>query len=338
MVAPQRRGTVRTRRRRLAALAALAALPLLPQRAAAQGGPPLFRPGRPVKLISPLLAGGATDAIARPIAQKLSDLWGQPVVVENRPGGGTVIGTLAVVQAPPDGHTFGIVISALTINPSLRADLPYDTYRDITPITQVGSVTSALVAHHSLTADTVEELIKLAKAKPGALSYASLGVGTGGHITGELLKARRGLDIAHIPFAGSSAAYRELLPGRVQMGFVVLESALPHIRSGKLKVLALTDIRRNKLHPQYPLIGETVPGLGYEGIFGFIGPRGLATETLKALHADIVRVLADPEIRQQLERQSMDVDASSPTEFAAVIRRDVDYWRAAVQASGANVN
>ncbi|WP_279343770.1 tripartite tricarboxylate transporter substrate-binding protein [Variovorax terrae] len=209
--------------------------------ASAQGGAPAFRPNRPVRLISPLLAGGATDAIVRPIALRLAELWGQSVVVENRPGGGTIIGTQAVVQAPPDGHTFGVVISALTINPSLRSDLPYDTFKDITPLSQIGNITGALVAHPSFEGNSVEELIALARAAPGKISYASLGVGTAAHVTAELLKVRKGIDMVHIPYAGSSAAYRELLPGRVPIGFVVLESALPHVKAGKLNQGAGAD-------------------------------------------------------------------------------------------------
>lgn len=296
-----------------------------------------FKPTRPVKLISPLLAGGATDAIVRPIALRLAELWGQPVVVENRPGGGTIIGTQAVTQAAPDGHTFGVTISALTINPSLRSDLPYDTFKDITPITQIGRITSALVAHPSFPANNVKELIAEAKARPGSISWASLGVGTAGHITGELLRKRAGIDIVHVPFAGSSAAYREILPGRISVGFVVLESALPHVKAGKLKILAITDPQRSKLHPQVPVIGETMPGLGYEGVFGFIAPAGLPPETLKAMHADIVKVLAEPDVRKRLEEQSMDMVASTPVEFSLVIRREVDNWKQAVKESGADV-
>ncbi len=316
-------------------LGALAALPLL---ARAQGSDPAFRPTRPVRLISPLLAGGATDAIVRPIAQRLSEVWGQPVVVDNRPGGGTVIGTHAVVQAAPDGHTFGVAISAITVNPSLRNDLPYDTFKDISYITQIGNVTSVLVAHPGFEANTVEELIALAKAKPGSISYASLGVGTAAHITGELLKVRRGIDMVHVPYSGSSAAYRELLPGRIPIGFVVLESALPHIKAGKLKVLAITDRRRNKLHPSYPTLEETVPGLGYDSVFGFIGPRGMAPDLLRAMSTDIVRVLNEPTVRGHLEHQSMGMVASTPAEFAAVVQRDVEHWKKSVKESGAHVN
>lgn len=321
------------RRALLKGAAALAAAFSLP--ASAQSA---FRPTRPVKLVSPLLAGGATDAIVRPIALKLGELWGQPVVVENHPGGGTVIGTQNVVNAAPDGHTFGVAISALTINPSLRNDLPYDTFKDVTPIAHIGNVSGALVAHPSFPANTVAELVALAKAKPGTISWASLGVGTGGHITGELLRKRAGIDIVHIPFNGSSAAYRDILPGRVPVGFVVLESALPHVKSGKLKLLALSDRQRNKLHPQLPTIAETVPGVGFESVFGFIGPRGLPAETAKAMHADVAKVLAEADVRKRLEEQSMDIVAGTPGEFATVIRREVDFWKQAVKESGAHVN
>jgi tripartite-type tricarboxylate transporter receptor subunit TctC len=321
------------RRELLAALGALAATgAAMPARAQS------FKPTRPVRLINPLQAGGATDAIIRPIALKLGELWGQPVVVENKPGGGTIVGTQAVAQAPADGHTFGVVISSLTINPSLRTDLPYDTFKDLTPVTQIGTVTSVVVAHPSLEANNIAELITLAKAKPGALSWASLGIGTAGHITGELLAKRAGIQVTHVPFAGSSGAYRELLPGRVQYGFVVLESALPHLKAGKLKLLAIADHQRNKQFPQVQVLDDTIKGLSYEGIFGLVAPGGLPADILKGLRADIVKVLAEPEIRQQLDRQSMDVVASSPQEFAAAIRREVEHWKSAVKESGASVN
>jgi tripartite-type tricarboxylate transporter receptor subunit TctC len=316
-------------------LGAMAATPLASM---AQGTEPAFRPVRPVRMISPLLAGGATDAVVRPIAQRLSEIWGQPVVVDNRPGGGTVIGTQAVVQATPDGHTLGVAISSITVNPALRNDLPYDTFKDISYITQIGNISGVLVAHPGFEANTVEELVAQAKARPGAISYASLGVGTAAHITAELLKVRRGIDMVHVPYSGSAAAYRELLPGRIPVGFVVLESALPHIKAGKLKVLALTDRRRNKLHPQYPTLEESVAGLGYDSVFGFIGPKGMPPELARNISTDILRVLNEPTIRGHLEQQSMAMVASGPAEFATVVQRDLEYWKKAVKESGAQVN
>jgi tripartite-type tricarboxylate transporter receptor subunit TctC len=323
------------RRTLLSAFAAAAVTAALPVRA--QGAAAAFRPGRPVRILSPQQAGGSTDAILRPLAQKLSELWGQPVVVDNRPGGGSIIATQAVVQAPPDGHTLGLAINSLTINPSLRDDLPYDTLRDLTPITQIGSTTVALVAHASLGVNTLDEFIALARARPGAISWASLGIGTGGHITGELLARRAGLQVVHVPFQGSSGAYRELLPGRVQAGFVVLDSALPHLQAGTLKLLAVTDPRRHQRFPQVPTLGEAFAGLSYEGIFGIVGPARMPPALVQQLHADITGVLRRPEVLEQLQAQSMDVLASTPEEFGAAIRREVEHWRGAVRASGAQV-
>ena len=324
------------RRRFLLASIAGAALPLGSARA--QSVDTAFRPTHPVRIISPQQAGGSTDAIVRPLAQKLAELWGQSVIVDNRPGGGTIIATQAVIAAPPDGHTIGLAINTLTINPSLRNDLPYDTLKDIAPITQVGSVTIALVVHPSLGVSLLSEFIALAKARPGSISWASLGVGTGGHITGELLAKRAGIRVVHVPFAGSASAYRELLPGRVQAAFVVLESAVPHVNAGALRLLAVTDPRRNRQHPQIPTLDEQYKGLSYEGIFGFFAPAGTPPEIVRAIHADIVRVVNDPSVRTKLEQQSMDVIASSPAEFTQAIRREIEHWKNAVVESGAQIS
>jgi tripartite-type tricarboxylate transporter receptor subunit TctC len=233
--------------------------------------------------------------------------------------------------------TASVLIATPKVWPS-GADLPYDTFKDISYITQIGNISGGLVAHPGFEPNTIPELIALAKAKPGSISYASLGVGTAAHITAELLKVRRGLDMVHVPYTGSSAAYRELLPGRIPIGLVVLESALPHLKAGKLKMLALTDRQRNKLHPQYPIIDESVPGLGYDSVFGFIGPRGMPADLLNRMSADIVRVLNEPAVRGHLEQQSMEMVASTPAEFSAVVQRDVAYWKSAVKESGAQIS
>ena len=299
---------------------------------------PAFRPIRPVRILSPQQPGGSTDAVLRPLALRLSELWGQPVLVDNRPGGGSIIATQAVVQAPPDGHTLGLAINSLTINPSLREDLPYDTLRDLTPITQIASATIALVAHPSLGVSTVPEFVALAKAKPGTISWASLGMGTGGHITGELLRKRAGIEVVHVPFSGSSGAYRELLPGRVHAAFVVLDSALPHVQAGKLRLLAVCDPRRHPHFPQVPSLQESYPGLAYESLLGLVGPAGMPPELVQQLFTDIRGVLGEPALRGQLERQSLEVLASTPAEFAALLRSEIAHWRSAVKESGAQVN
>ena len=322
-----------SRRALLALLGASAASPFA--RAEAAGA---FRPTRPVRILSPQQPGGSTDAVLRPLAQKLAELWGQPVLVDNRPGGGSLIATQAVVQAPPDGHTLGLAINALTINPSLRQDLPYDTLRDITPLTQIGNATIAFVVHPSLGVATLPEFVALARAKPGTLSWASLGIGTGGHITGELLCRRAGIQAVHVPFSGSSGAYRELLPGRVHAAFVVLESAVPHLQAGSLKLLAVSDPARNPRFPDVPSLDESYPGLTYESLLGLFGPARMSPEMVQQLHADLRTALRDPVVREQLDRQSIAVIASTPAEFAAVLRREIEHWRGAVRESGARLN
>lgn len=319
-----------TRRTLLAGLAAGALAPAVRAQS--------FLARRPVKIISPQQAGGSTDAVLRPLAERLSQVWGQPVIVENRPGGGSIIATHAVVQSPPDGHTLGLAINSLTINPSLRKDLPYDTLRDLSPIIQIGSTTVALVVHPSLGVGTLEEFIAYAKGRPGVILWASLGVGTGGHITGELLRKRAGLRMVHVPFSGSSSALRELLPGRVHAAFVVLDSAMPHLQAGSLKLLAVADPRRNRRFPDTPSLEESFPGMGYDGIFGLVGPARMPPVLTQALWNDIAGVLNDPEMRQQLEHQFMDVLASSPADFAGTIARGILHWRGAVLESGASVS
>lgn len=315
----------------------LAALGGLALGARAQSAAPAFRPTRAVRIVSPQQPGGSTDAVLRPLADRLAQLWGQPVVLDHKPGGGSIIATHAVVQSAPDGHTLGLAINSLTINPSLRNDLPYDTLKDLTPITQIGSTTVALVAHPSLGVSTLAEYIALARARPGSVSWASLGIGTGGHITGELLARRAGFQAVHVPFAGSSSAFRELLPGRVQAAFVVLDTAVPHIQSRHLKLLAVADPRRNRQFPQVPTLDESFPGLGYDGIFGIVGPARMPEPLVQQLHADIAGVLREPAIAQQLARQHMDVLASTPADFAAAIAREIAHWHDAVKESGAQV-
>ena len=264
-----------------------------------------------------------------------------------------MIATQIVAQAAPDGHTLGLAINSLTINPTLRNDLPYDTLTQLAPVIQIGTATVAFVAHPSLfaapgsdsrdprtgssTANTLEDFIAVAKARPGKISWASLGIGTGGHITGELLCKRASLNMVHVPYNGSSSAYRDLLPGRVQAAFVLLESAVPHLRAGSLRLLAVADPRRNKRFPGVATLDESYPGLGYDGIFGLIAPGGLSAETQQAIYTDVGHLLTEPAVRDQLDQQSMDVLASPPDVFAATIRREIEHWRLVVQESGAQI-
>ena len=292
-------------------------------------------PDKPVRIVVPLPPGGATDVMARLIAQKLGERWGQPVVLEHKPGGGTVIGTQAVAAAPPDGHIIGVVISAYTINPSLRKDLPYDTLRDLAPLTQIGNTVLALVAIPAFPADDLRGLLAEAKKKPGELAYASLGVGTATHLSGELLKIRGGVDLLHVPYPGSAPAYKDMLGGRVPLGFVVLQSALPHVKAGRLKVIGITGAKRSAVYPEFPALAETLPGYVVESMFGLVAPGATPKDVVRRISADAGAVLRDPAMTARFTELGIEIVASSPEEFGAFIRAEIEKWAPVVRASGA---
>jgi tripartite-type tricarboxylate transporter receptor subunit TctC len=292
-------------------------------------------PEKPVRLIVPLPPGGATDVVARLIAQKLGDAWGQPVVLEHKPGGGTVIGAQAVASAPPDGYTLGIVISALTINPSLRKDLPYDTLKDFAPLTQIGNTVMALVAVADFPAGDLRGLLAEAKRKPGTLAYASLGIGTGTHLAGELLKMRAGVDLLHVPYSGSAPAYKDMLGGRVPLGFVLLQSALPHVKAGRLKVIGVTSAKRSEAYPEFPALAESLPGYSVDSMFGLVAPGATPKELVGKIGADAGAALRDPALKARLAELGIDVVASSPGDFGAFLRAEIGKWAPVVKASGA---
>jgi tripartite-type tricarboxylate transporter receptor subunit TctC len=291
-------------------------------------------PSRPVRMVIPLPAGGATDVIARIFGQKLGELWHQSVIVDNKPGAGTIVGTQLIAKAPADGYTFGMVISAFTINPSLRSDLPYDATKDFTPLSLLGFPVIALVAIPSFPANDVAGLIAQARAKPGAVSYASLGIGTATHLAGELMNVRAKTGMVHIPYNGSAPAYNDLLSGRVPVGFVLLDSALPHVKAGKLKVLAVTNAHRSKIYPDYPTVGETIPGYSLESLFGFVAPRGVPAPVAAKLSGDIIKVTQMPEVRQRLAELSVEPVGSTAAEFGATIRSEIVKWAPIVKAAG----
>jgi tripartite-type tricarboxylate transporter receptor subunit TctC len=268
------------------------------------------------------------------MAQKLGELWKQSVIVDNKPGAGTIVGTQAIARAPADGYTFGIVISAFTINPSLRTDLPYNTLKDFTPLSLLGFPVIALVAVPSFPADDVKGLIEKARAKPGSVSFASLGIGTATQLAGELINVRTNAGMVHIPYNGSAPAYNDLLSGRVPVGFVLLDSALPHVKAGKLKVLGITNAHRSRIYPDYPTIGETIPDYSLESLFGFVAPAGLPAPVAAKLSGDLVKVMQMPEVRRRLVELSVEPVGSSAAEFAATIRSEITDWAPVVKAAG----
>src|SRR5258706_4396064 len=225
-------------------------------------------PARPVKLVVPFPPGGATDIVGRLVAGKMQEVWRQTVIVENKPGAGTVVGTDAVAKAPPDGYTLGVVVTAHVINPSLRSSMPYDTLKDLAAVTQVSVQQLVIAAHPAVPANNIAELIELAKRNPGKLSYATPGSGTAMHLSIELLKTSAGIDLVHVPYKGGAPAQQDVIGGRVPILLDVLYAVTPLIDAGRIKVIALLGPERTS---RYPVVAETVPGVSALGLVG-IGP------------------------------------------------------------------
>lgn len=285
-------------------------------------------PTHDTRLIVPFPAGGPTDVIARILAQGLDARWGKPVVVENRPGAGTMIGAATVAKAPADGHTFGMVISAYTINPAIRSNMPYDTLRDLTGVTQVARANMTLVAPANAPFNDVASLVAYARANPGKLSYATPGPGTATHLAGEMFKRAAGVDILHVPYNGSGPALTDLLGGRVELMFDIVHSVRPHVADGKLKMLALTAAERDPSLPDVPLLAETLPGFEVYSVIGLVAPAATPADTVAALQASVAGVMAEPGVRQRFAELGITPVASTPDDFNAFIASDIARWTA----------
>ena len=317
----------------LARAAAVLLAAELPALAAAQA-----YPMKPLKIIVPYSPGGTTDLLARLVGQKLTERMGQPVIVDNKPGANGMIGTDAVAKAAADGYTLGIASpGSHGANASLyKGTITYDTLKDFTPITQAVTAPFLLVVHPSLGVSTVKELIAAAKAKPGEISYASGGSGSSQHMAMELFKTMAGVDMTHVPYKGSAASYPDLLGGTVKTEIDVLPTALPHVKSGKLKVLATGSPKRLALLPEVPTIAESgVPGYESTSWYGFVAPANLPKDVLAKLHAEISRALQQPDVVEKLTSAGVIVVASKPEEFSAFIKSEVD--KAAKVVKAANI-
>jgi len=297
-------------------------------------------PAKPIRFIAPFPPGGSADTIGRLLAQELAKSLGQPVLVENRPGAGGNIGVDLVAKSPPDGYTIGIgAAGALTINQSLMGKLPYDPLRDLAPVSKLADIPIVLAAAGSTPAASVGELIAVAKAKPGVLSFASAGNGTAMHLSGELFKLMTGVDMAHIPYKGSSPATTDLVSGQVPVAFVDLSSALPQIRAGRIKGLAVASGKRTITAPDIPTIAESgVPGYDAVGWFGVIAPAGTPRDVTARLNAEIVRIMALPEVRDRALAVGAEPATTTPEGFAAFIAAEIPKWERVVKASGAKAN
>lgn len=296
-------------------------------------------PNRPIRIVAANPPGSTTDLLARLIAQKLAERWRQPVTVENRAGGGTVIATDIVAKAPPDGYTILMVGVALVVNPSLRRDLPYDTEKMLVPVSRLAFSPIVLVVHPSLAVHSVRELIDLAKSRPGKINFASAGNGSGSQVAGELLKRMTGVSMVHIPYKGEAPAVTALLGGQVQAMFGQLPGVLPHILNGKLRAVAIASGVRSHVMPQLPTVAEAgVPGFKVDVWFGALAPGGTPDEIVSRLNSEISSIMRMPDITQRLMRQGVEPATNTPKEFAEYIHAEIADWADLIRKSGARVD
>ena len=302
----------------------------------AQPGPGQTYPVRPVRVIVPSQAGGGADIVARAVAQKLTESWGQQVVVDNRIG---IAGAESAARATPDGYTIMLTTSALAVRESVYQKLPYSTLRDFQPVTQVVAQSNVLVATPSLPVHSVKALVALAKAKPGQLNYGSGGNATSNHLAGELFRILAGIDVVHIPYKGVPQALTDLVAGRVQFSFGSPVSSLPQVKDGKLRLLAVTTARRSPALPDVPTIAEAgVPGYEFTGWMGVLAPAGVPRGIVTRLHHDIARVAQLPDVKQRFAADAADPVGSSPEEFTAFLRSEIARWTKVVKAAGIKVD
>lgn len=289
--------------------------------------------GRPIRLIVPFPAGGATDLLARVLAPGIGARLGAALVVENRPGAGGAIGSELVARAAPDGGTLLLATSSThSIGPALTSELSYDPVRDFTPVAELGIAPSIMLVPNSSPAHSVAEWIAYARRQPGRLNYASSGTGTIVQLTAELFKAQAGLFVVHIPYKGTALAIPDLISGKVDVLFDSLPTALPHVRDGKLRALGITTAQRSRRLPDLPAIAEVLPGFESSTWFGLYGPGGMQAGLVERLNAAARSVLAEPEVRERLERLGIEAQTGSPSQFAAMVARDATKWRQLIVA------
>jgi tripartite-type tricarboxylate transporter receptor subunit TctC len=296
-------------------------------------------PERPVKVIVPFGPGGFTDVAARILQKELAAAIGQSVVIENKPGAGSTIGTAEVANAKPDGYTLAMVSTTHVISPHLYRQMPYDALRDFTPVMKLAEGPYVLVVHPSLPAKNVTELIALAKAQPGKIDYASSGNGSAQHLVGALFARMAGVAINHVPYKGSNQAMNDLIGGQVKVSFVGVPNALPNLASGKLKALAVSSARRYGELPELPTLAEAgVPGYDATIWLGLLAPPGTPREVVQRINAEITKILSTPEARKLMASAGVEVATSTPEEFAALLRTELERWGKVVKETGATVN
>ena len=299
---------------------------------AAHAQAPAF-PTKPVRIIVAFPPGGGTDIVARIVAGKLAEAWGQQAIVDNRAGASGVIGTELAARAAPDGYTWLMgTMGNLTVNQHLYRNMSVDPQRDLAALTQVVAVHFVMVAHPSLPANSVKQLIALAKKSPGQINYSSSGPGGAPHLGGELLKSMAGIDLLHVPYKGSGPSFNDLLGGQVSLTFDSLLQSLPYIKAGRLKALAVLGDKRSSLLPQTPTVAEAgVPGYALTNWFGLVVPAGTPPELIARLYGDVSKVLKQPDVRERIHNMGADVIGSTPAQFAAFMKAETAKWSKVVK-------
>jgi tripartite-type tricarboxylate transporter receptor subunit TctC len=292
-------------------------------------------PSKPIRIVVPYPPGGFNDTLGRTLAAKFQESWGQPAIVENKPGANTLIGSDHVAKSAPDGYTLLVVAFPFAVTPSLIRNMPYDTVRDFAPIVLAASSPNLLVVNPQAPVHSVQELIAAAKAKPDGFSYASTGNGSSNHISMELFKSLAGVLIVHIPYKGSAPAVTDLLGGQVQVMFDNVPNVLPHVKAGKLRALATSGSRRSPLAPDVPTVAEAgVPGYEVNVWFGLVAPAGTPREIVQKLNAEVLKILAMPDVRERFQSQGVEPVGSTPEQFGEHIRGQMAKWAKVVQDAG----
>jgi len=292
-------------------------------------------PTRPVRIIVPSTPAGGLDVLARLLAPKLTEKWGQQIVIENRAGAGGIIGTEIAAKATPDGHTLLLVAAGYSANPFLYKKLPYDTPKDFAPVTILGFAPNVLVVHPSVGASTLKELIALAKQKPGQLTYASSGVGTSGHLAMALLERSASVKMVHVPYKGAGAATAAVVAGETQMLFSATAAVMPQVKSGRIKALAVTSARRWPSIPDVPTVAEAaLPGYAVDGWYAMLAPARTPKPIVNRIYSDVAEILKMPDVAARIEAAGFEVSGITPAEFAQYIDRELRKWSAVIREAG----
>ncbi len=297
-------------------------------------------PARPIRMVVPFSPGGTSDTLARILGRQMTERWGQQVVIDTRPGASGIIGTEIAARAAGDGYTLlHGNLSQFATNPFLYARIPYDTFRDFLPLSQVGTAPQLLVVHPALPAQSVQDLIRLAKAKPATLNFGSGGAGTLAYLGGEMFRMHAGVNIVHVPYKGTVLALNDLLAGQVQMLFSDMPIALPHARSGKLRAIAVTGAKRTPLFPEMHTVAESgVPGYALDNWWGILAPRSVPDDIAAKLEAEIARIHALPDVKDRYAALGVEAISSSRTDFAAYIKSEATKFSRVIRESGAKVD